>query len=306
MWTRLIVGAYPFPLQTVSSQRHNPARQAVGGGRVDSLLVFLGLSGIKPVLTALALPPAPLLLLALLAGRMIGAHRSGLLGRWLLLATVIGLWLSCCAGVGAALERWLLRPPAPLTEARLAAERPDAQAGKTVVLILGGGREALAPEYGEAALSNRSAQRLHYGLWLARRLGAPAMFAGGTGMAQLPGPAEAEIAARVAERDYGRKLRWVESTSRNTRENAAASLSMLQGQPITEVVLVTHGWHMRRALRAFEDAARRNQVTLRFTAAPMGLAPAVDRPALNWIPTAEGFTQVRQVARELLGLLMGA
>lgn len=273
---------------------------------MDSLLASLGLSGIKPVLTALALPPLPWLLLALFAGRLIASSLRRSLGRWLLFAAVAGMWLSSCAGVGSALERWLLQVPPPLTEARINALRAEAQAGKVVVLVLGGGREALAPEYAEAALSARSAQRLHYGLWLARRLGAPAMFSGGTGLAQLPGPAEAEIAARIAERDYGRKLRWVETSSRDTRENAAASLSLLQGQGIAEVVVVTHGWHMRRAMRAFEDTARRNQLALHFTAAPMGLAPPLDRPALNWLPSAEGFAQVRQALREALGLLMGA
>ncbi len=274
---------------------------------MDSLLVTLGLSDLKPVLTALLLPPVPLLMLVLVAARLLAAGRRRSFGTVLLLMSVLLLWLTSCAAVGGALERWLLRPPAALSEARINAIRQEpATRSRPVVLILGGGRESLAPEYGEAHLSARSMQRLHYGLWLAKRLNAPVMFSGGTGLAQSAGLAEADIAARIAERDYGRRLRWIENTSRDTRENASASLTMLADQGITDIVLVTHGWHMPRALRAFQEAARRNQQTLQIIPAPMGLAVSPGRPPLNWLPSQEGFAQVRLVLRELLGRLFGA
>lgn len=273
---------------------------------MDSLLASLGLSGIKPLLTAMALPPVPLLLLVLIAGRLMAGSRRRTLGAILLLISVAGMWLSCCAGLGTALERWILRPPPALSDDRITALRQEAATRKPVVLILGGGRESLAPEYREANLSARSLQRLHYGLWLARQMNAPTMFSGGTGLAQAPGPAEADIAARIAERDYGRRLRWVETSSRDTRENAAASLNLLATQGITQVVVVTHGWHMTRAMRAFEEAARRNNQAVQIIPAPMGLASTVDRPALNWLPTHEGFALVRLTLREALGLLFGA
>ncbi|WP_395699193.1 YdcF family protein [Aquabacterium sp.] len=270
-------------------------------------MVTLGLSDLKPMLTALLLPPVPLLVLVLAGARLLTSSRRREWGAMLLLSGVLLLWLSCCAAVGHALERGLLHPPPALSEARIQATRQDAAArGKAVVLILGGGRESLAPEYGEAHLSARSMQRLHYGLWLARRLNAPVMFSGGTGLAQAPGPAEADIAARVAERDYGRRLRWVENTSRDTRENASASLAMLADQGITELVLVTHGWHMPRAVRAFEEAAARRSQAIQIIPAPMGLAAPLDRPTLNWLPSHEGFAQVRLVVREVFGRLLGA
>lgn len=272
---------------------------------MDSLFVTLGLSGIKPLLTALALPPIPLLVLVLIAGRMLASRRrTG--GAVMLVFSVTALWLSCCAGFGSALERWILRPPPALSETRMAAIRQESAARKPVVLILGGGRESLAPEYREAHLAPRSMERLHYGLWLARQLNAPAMFSGGSGLAQVPGPAEADIAARIAERDYGRRLRWVENTSRDTRENASASLSILQGQGVSDLIIVTHDWHMPRAIRAFEEAAKRNKQAMQIIPAPMGLASTVDRPGLNWLPTHEGFAQVRLVLREILGLVFGS
>ncbi|WP_284615242.1 YdcF family protein [Aquabacterium humicola] len=268
---------------------------------MDSLLATLDWVHVKPVLTALALPPVPwmlLILFALLRGR-------GRTRRVVVIASLLGLWFSCTTVLGNALEQWLLSPPPALSEARIAAMKPTA-ARRIAVVVLGGGRERLAPEYGESHLAPRSMQRLHYGIWLARRLDAPLMFAGGIGLAQDEGPAEADIAARIAERDYGRKLRWVENGSRDTRENAASGLAMLAGSGVTEVVLVTHDWHMRRAQRAFVEAAQRSRSPMQVTAAPMGLAAADDRMVLRWLPSSEGFVQVRLVLREALGLLMGA
>lgn len=273
---------------------------------MDSVLANLGLSGWKPVIAALLLPPVPWLLVMVIGARLMVSRRHWRLG-WLVMLLVVALmWLTCSIGVGQFLERALLQVPPALAEAQLTPMRREPAAHKSVVLVLGGGRERVAPEYGESHLSPRSMQRLHYGLWLSRKLNAPLMFSGGSGHEQPDGPAEADIAARIAARDYGRPLRWTENLSRDTRGNAAASLGLLKGEGITTVVLVTHGWHMRRAQRAFEDAALQQGMSVQIVAAPMGLAQIEVRPALRWLPTQEGFTQVRLVLREALGYWLGA
>ena len=123
---------------------------------------------------------------------------------------------------------------------------------KVAIVVLGGGREAMAPEYGMANLNHLSLQRLHYGVWLSRQTGAPMLFSGGIGHADSVGVTEAEIAARIADKDYGRPLTWTETESRDTRENAVRSVAMLKSAGITDLVLVSHGFHMPRAIRAFE------------------------------------------------------
>ena len=40
--------------------------------------------------------------------------------------------------------------------------------------------------------------------------------------------------------------------------------------------------------------------------APMGLATAIERPLLRWLPSTEGFTHMRQVLHEVFGLWSGA
>jgi uncharacterized SAM-binding protein YcdF (DUF218 family) len=175
------------------------------------------------------------------------------------------------------------------------------------VLVLGGGRESLAPEYAQSHLSTASAQRLHYALYLARRIDAPVMFSGGTGFAQRGDASEAEVAARVAERDYGMRLRWLEGESRDTRENARQSLALLaQAGGIDTIVLVSHGWHLPRALRAFREATQLWPTPPRLIAAPISDGGSDMLPLLRWLPSPAGASLVYVVLRERIGLAFGA
>jgi len=244
--------------------------------------------------------------LVLVGARLILWQRF--LGWMMVLLSVIALWLGACTGVGEWMARALMSQPPPLSADRLAALKKAASAGKpgVVVLMLGGGREALAPEYGVASLSDPSLERLRYGVWLSRETGAPMMFSGGLGHASEPGTTEADVAADIAQREFLRPMRWVETKSRDTRENAQYSAAMLRDLDVQQVVLVTHGWHMPRALRAFKEAATQDKAQWEIVPAPMGLGRSVERPALRWIPSAEGTQLVRAVLRETIGLLLGA
>jgi uncharacterized SAM-binding protein YcdF (DUF218 family) len=273
---------------------------------VNELFALLGIQSWKPIVTALVLPPVPWLLLMVVGARMMYWRRTV---SWLvILLGAIGLWLSSTTAVGYWLEQTLVRPPPVLAPDRIAEIKRIASAGtnKVAIVVLGGGREALAPEYGLANLGAQSLQRLHYGIWLSRQTGAPILFSGGVGHADAVGVTEAEAAARIAERDYGKPLTWLESESRDTRENATRSIALLKPQGISDLVVVTHGTHMPRAVRAFEAEAQRASAPMRVWAAPMGLAPPGERPALRWMPSVEGVRRVRWSLHELGGLLLGA
>lgn len=272
---------------------------------LNSLFANLEIESWKPVLTALLLPPVPLLVLALLAARLMAWRR--LLGWSLLLLSLMLVWLSCSSAVADALVRGLLAPPPPLSPVALAKLKQEVQARlPTAIVVLGAGRESLAPEYGVSSLEALSLERLRYGVWLSRQTGAPLAFSGGTGHGQTEGAPEAQIAAQIAEREFLRPLRWVEDDSRDTRENARRTAVLLQRDGIQQVLLVTHGWHMPRARRAFEEAAAHSVPVFRVVPAPMGLATGQDRPVLRWLPSSEGFSKVRRALRERFGLWMGA
>jgi uncharacterized SAM-binding protein YcdF (DUF218 family) len=270
---------------------------------VNDTFAALGLLAWKPVLGALLLPPLPLLLVAFLAWR--ARDRRPILSGLFLMLTTVGLWFSLCPVTGQWLERsWT--PAVAMSPAQVSDWRRSLAGHKPVVLVLGGGVQPLAPEYGESHLTPGSMERLHYGLWLGRQLQAPVMVSGGTGRAQALAPAEADVAARITSRDYGRTLKWLENSSVDTRDNARKSLQLLRSEGITEVFLVTHGWHMRRSLRAFNEEATKAGFAARIVPAPMGMAADAGQPLLQWLPSPDGYRRVHQVLREMLGLLAGA
>ncbi|MDH4060975.1 MAG: YdcF family protein [Aquincola sp.] len=273
---------------------------------MNEIFLSLGIESWKPVLSALLLPPVPLLLLTLFGARLMFWRRG--LGWLLIVLAVLGLWLASCSAAGEWLQKSVLSPPPALSADRIADMRKAMASGKgsIAVVVLGGGREASSPEYGVASLSPLALERLRYGIWLGRDIGAPVMYSGGLAHAAEPGAAEAEIAAEIATREFMRPLRWAEPRARDTRENAQFSTAMLKEQGIQQVVVVTHGWHMPRALRAFKEAAQRNDAKWEIVAAPMGLARRVERPALRWMPSGEGFMLVRSVLREKLGWWLGS
>jgi uncharacterized SAM-binding protein YcdF (DUF218 family) len=269
---------------------------------MNSLLTLLGIESWKPIVAALVLPPLPFFLLLLIGARLILPRRG--LGWTVILFSLIGLWFSACKGTGDLLGQLALKIPPALSSDGVA-ELKAAVAGKqpVAIVVLGGGAEPLAPEYGVSNLSPPSMERLRYGLWLSRATGAPVAFTGGIGWGRPDGQAEAHIAARIAQQEFGQPLKWLEDRSRDTRENALRTVPLLKQAGVTHIVLVTHGWHMPRAQKVFEEAAAGS---LRIQPAPMGLSQRSGPPALEWIPTPEGYARVQHRLHELLALLVRA
>lgn len=283
----------------------------------------------KPLLTALALPPVPFLLLILVGARLILPRRG--LGYLVLLLGVLGIWFSSCQITAMALQDHVLKPPAPLQGAELARLQAAGKAygqqlavarrlgrgaatppAPVAIIALGGGRESLAPEYGVSDLTHFSAERLRYAIWLGQRTGLPVGFSGGVGWRQQGdvGASEAETAARVAQQFYGVTLRWTETRSADTRQNAMLTLAMLAEQRVSEVVLVTDAYHMPRALRLFNEVAK-HQAAKRPDGLVVKITPASTHywrgdGVLDWFPSVGGAANVRLGLKEALGQLMGA
>jgi uncharacterized SAM-binding protein YcdF (DUF218 family) len=268
---------------------------------MNQLLLSLGIESWKPALGALLLPPVPFLVMVLV-GAVLTARRA-LLGWALVLLACAGIWLSTTTAVAHHLQRSLLKPPPVLQPAQVAALR---RAPQTAIVVLGGGRTPLAQEYGTSQLHPRSIERLRYGVFLARQTGLPMAFSGGVGWGGREGASEAAIAGRTAETELGFKIRWQEAESRDTRQNAARTVSLLREQGVQHIVLVTHDYHMPRASRAFRQAVAAAGVPMQLTPAPMGVGPDGPLRAGDWLPSLSGAEETRIVLHEWLGLLSGA
>ncbi len=255
----------------------------------------------KPLLSALVQPPASLLLLILLGLWLM--RRRPRLGGGLIVLSTAGLWLMCCVATAHWLQDAVLRPPPALSTVQVRALMRGPGQTPTAVVVLGAGRHRLAAEYGTSSLTQQAMVRLRYGVWLARRTGQPLAYAGGVGWAQTGERSEAETAAQIVQDDYGTSLRWTESRSRDTRENADLMVPMLDSAGIKRIVLVTHASHMPRAMRAFRDAAGKGMVIV---PAPVAAVTRDEQPLLDWMPSQQGFVLVYSALHEVLGLITGS
>jgi uncharacterized SAM-binding protein YcdF (DUF218 family) len=196
---------------------------------------------LKNLLSCLLLPPGNGLLLLGLAGLFRRRRR-----RWALpLAVLAGTLLlaQSLPIVAQVLITSLERQAGPVFVA------PD-RAG--AIVILGGGLDQGAPEYGGDTAIDRTLLRLRYGATLARRHPLPVLVAGGR-----PGGAErseAAVMAEILEHEFKVPVRWQEADSKDTAENAAFAARILKTAGISRVVLVTQAFHMPRARALFERA----------------------------------------------------
>lgn len=198
------------------------------------------------IATVLLVPPLNLALLAAVAFFLIPRR----IGRVLLGAAIVGLLVLALPVTGNALIASLEH----LAAVRAAAVPGPVQPGAIVVLGAEIRRvEALAPEAGDGAdIGPLSLERVRAAAALHRRTGLPLLASGGI-VGDEPVAVGAVMAKSLTE-DFATPPRWVETRSRDTWENAWFSADLLRAAGITEVYLVTHAWHMPRALLAFERA----------------------------------------------------
>ena len=186
---------------------------------------------LSSLLTPMIVPPVNLVVLALLALLLRQCRLAGLLmTALLLLATPLA---------SRALMSGLERGPAP----------PDLSAAQAI-LILGGDLDR--NEAGEVVPGSLTLERLREGAILARATQLPVAVTGGP--TWQGGTPVGIVMARSLREDFGVNVRWVESRSLDTWENARDSAALLRPDGIHTVLVVTHVWHMRRSLLAFRQS----------------------------------------------------
>jgi len=190
---------------------------------------------------SLVLPPANLLIIAAIGILLLRRWPTG--ARWILIAAWFSLYALSTPFVAGALQL-VAGTDKPVDPERL----KTAQA----IVILGGGLRIDAPEYGGDTLARLTLERTRYGARLARGTGLPVMVAGGRPV--HANRSEAEVMRDVLEQEFGVPVRWVESSSRDTHENARNAAALLAPLEIRRVALVMHGFDVHRAVAEFRNA----------------------------------------------------
>ena len=236
----------------------------------------------------LLLPPG-LMILLMLGGYFL-ARRLPQTGK-IMLFTGFGLLILASLPIVANLNLRLLETVPALPAEELA--QPTAQA----IVILSGGRNLEAPEYGNVDTINMyTLERVRYGAWLQRHTHLPILATGGR-VFDSSRPAEAELIQQILIKEYQVPVQWIETNSRNSWENAQLTQAQLSEAGINRIYLVTQAWHMPRAKMAFEA------VGLEVIPAPTGfLSGESDAPLiLDFLPSASAIMTNYFVVHELMG-----
>lgn len=239
------------------------------------------------ILKALSLPPLALLLLL-----FIGLHWCWRRDRCnLALGAAAGLWLFSTPLVAGLLMVGLERSPALSPTQTL----PDEL---QAIVVLSAGKVNRAPEFGADPTPDcLSLQRLRYAAALQLRSGLPLFISGGS--AKEDEPSLARMMGQVLEQEWLAPVTGLEEQSRNTWENAVMTGSLLIPSGITNIMLITHAWHMPRATLAFRHAG------FDVVPAPTGFWGG-ETWALEWsslLPNAKALLTSYYAMHEYLGLL---
>jgi uncharacterized SAM-binding protein YcdF (DUF218 family) len=236
----------------------------------------------KHILLTLALPPTLFVVLIVIGLLMRGAWRRT--GRWLIWTSMILLILFGMPVISDSLLL-ALASGLPMT--------PPAEHPPQAIVVLGAEvirahNEKLGIRPGLLTLDRLRAAAILY-----RRTGLPILVTGGTTQ-----PNTAPVGLVMEEsltEDFQTPPRWVETNSVDTWENARFSADILHSEGITSVYVVTHSWHMRRALLAFQEFG------ITATAFPTSLEDPLGPDVSDFVPRASAWQSSYYAIHELIG-----
>jgi len=167
------------------------------------------------------------------------------MGIWVAGTCMFGLLLCSIPLVAGALVDTLQTYPAiDAKDLKTMAAQVDA------IVVLAGGRNDEAQEYGGDTVSNFSLERVRYAAWVAKRTGLPLIVSGGR--LHKENESLAELMKEVLQTEFIVIVDDIESESRTTYENAELTAKLLQSHKMKRIFLITHAWHMPRAVSAFK------------------------------------------------------
>lgn len=174
--------------------------------------------------------------------------------------------------------------------------KPSLPEGNAVVVVLGGGqRRSIDPA--KLDPSPHSLVRLIGALELSIKFNWPIIVCGGSYSGEIP---EAVAMANKARRLFPNITIYEEAQSRTTWENIKNTIPILKSLGVKDTILVTHGYHMFRAIMTAKGMAPE----INWYPYPVGESrDLVPLSLMDFLPKASDF-QINSIAlREYLGIV---
>jgi len=159
-----------------------------------------------------------------------------------------------------------------------------------VIVILGGG------VYNSGSLKEDTVNRLLEGYMLYKKIKTPIILSGGN----IEGKTgEANIMARILkELGVNEKFIIEENTSRDTSENAKYVAKICKKKDFRKIILVTSGYHMKRAVIFFKDKG------FEVVPYPVDFKRDGNYTVYSFLPKFSSFVNSTKAIREYLALLI--
>lgn len=240
---------------------------------------------LQEIIKAWLIPPA-LNAVVLVTGLLL-ARWYKTAGRLLIILSISSLLLLSTEYVASVLEN-LVQEHDALTLENL----PD---NKLITIVVAGeSHHSRADEYGYPTPTSVSLKRLHYASYLHRQTGYPVLLTGGV---MDKHQVHSEILARSLKDEFKTNVRWQETRSLSTHENAKFSAEILLPLGRDTILLVTHSYHMKRSVRLFEQAG------FNVLPAPTVITETIDiSDWRHWVPGATALQRSAKVIYEFFGL----
>ncbi len=177
-----------------------------------------------------------------------------------------------------------------------ALELPVIVNSEQAIVVLSAGVKPFSKEYGREIGGAATLQRNLYAAFLYKQVNLPILVTGG--LFEYRKHSEAGVMATTLANSFNVKVKWLEEQSKNTAENAIYSAAILKENGIDSIYLVTHAWHMPRAVMVFE------QEGINVTPAPTIFVTNNNSP--NWayyIPNVSALSNTKIALHEFIGIL---
>jgi uncharacterized SAM-binding protein YcdF (DUF218 family) len=174
-------------------------------------------------------------------------------------------------------------------------EPPVTVHNEQAIVVLSAGSYPYAKEYAKAIDGAAALQRNQYAAFLQNQTDLPILVSGGT--VGFNTSSEAAIMTDTLSNSFKVQVKWQETKSRNTAENAMYSAAILKENDIETIYLVTHAWHMPRAVMMFEKQG------INVTPAPtMFIEMMTNISSSYYLPAAYALQNVNIALHEYIGI----